>query len=697
MAHETSAANTRFPAFPVFCLLTFNFLLYIMFTLEQLNFAWLQVRAGSRSAGVDGITIDLFASSVNDQLPILLHQLQQESYRASPAKGFYLAKSSGGKRLIGIPTVRDRIVQRLLLEELYFPLEDAFLDCSYAYRPGRNIQQAVQHLYSYYQYQPKWIIKADIAEFFDNLCWALLLTALEELRLEPIVIQLLEGQLRSGVVIAGKPIYPGKGVLQGGVLSGALANLYLTDFDRKCLSHGINLVRYGDDFAIACSSWLEANRILDKVTSWLGELYLHLQPEKTQIYAPDEEFTFLGYRFVNGEVYAPPPPVITRQGEWVTNESGYPYFRPKERKLKFESRPPKACSIGKPSKFPTAPISHIWQDSMSTLYVTDQGAYLSVKNQQFQVFYQGELRIKVPANRVSNIVLFGCCNVSHGAVSYALRRRIPIMYLSQRGRYFGRLQTEGDAKVEYLIRQVICSQNPEFTRKQAENIVWAKLHNSRALLLKLNRRRPSKIASSAIDLIADLMDDLSQADSMDALRGYEGKAATLYFQALGSLFTGVFAFNKRTKRPPTDPINSLMSLGYTLLSQNVFSFVQTVGLHTHFGNLHVPRDNHPALVSDLMEEFRAQLVDSLVAYLINSKIFTPEEFTLPDEKGGVYLQPHSLKKFLKHWEEKLQSDVTHLHTGYQVNFRRCLELQVREYVACLMGEVEMYRPMIWKL
>ncbi len=668
-----------------------------MFTIEHLLGAWAQVRVGSRNAGVDGITLDLFAASVNSELDLILHHLLQESYHASPAKGFYLAKSSGGKRLIGIPTVRDRIVQRLLLEELYFPLEDTFLDCSYAYRPGRNIQQAVQHLYSYYKLQPKWIIKADIAEFFDNLCWALLLTALEELQLEPIVMQLLEGQLKSGIVIAGKPIYPGKGVLQGGVLSGALANLYLTDFDKKCLSHGINLVRYGDDFAIACSSLLEANRILDKITVWLGELYLHLQMEKTQIYAPNEEFTFLGYRFAGGEVYAPPPRQVQQEGEWVTNASGYPSFRPKERKLKFESRPPKACDISKPSLLPKAPISHFWQEFMSTLYVTDQGAYLSVKNQQFQVYYQGELRIKVPASRVSNIVLFGCCNVSHGAVSHALRQRIPIMYLSQRGRYFGRLQTEGDAKVEYLMQQVICSQNPEFTRKQAENIVSAKLHNSRALLMKLNRRRPSKLAASAIDLIADLRDNLSQADSMDALRGYEGKAATLYFQALGSLFTGVFAFEKRTRRPPTDPINSLMSLGYTLLSQNVFSFVQAVGLHTHFGNLHVPRDNHPALVSDLMEEFRAQLVDSLVAYLINSKIFTPEEFTSPDEKGGVYLQPHSLKKFLKHWEEKLQSDVTHLHTGYQVNFRRCLELQVREYVACLTGEVEMYRPMIWKL
>ncbi|TFI54913.1 CRISPR-associated endonuclease Cas1 [Mastigocladus laminosus UU774] len=668
-----------------------------MFTLEQLLFAWVQVRAGSRSAGVDGITVDLFAASADQQLRIILRQLQQKSYRASPAKGFYLTKKSGGKRLIGISTVRDRIVQRLLLEELYLPLEDTFVDCSYAYRPGCNIQQAVQRLFSYYQYHPTWIIKADIAQFFDNLSWALLFTGLETLHLEAIVLELLEQQIKSGIVLGGKYINFGKGVLQGGILSGALANLYLTAFDRKCLSHGINLVRYGDDFAVACSSWTEANRILDKITTWLGGLYLTLQPEKTQVFAPHEEFTFLGYRFVNGKVYAPPTPEPRREGEWLVNASGTPYFRPKQRPLKFVSRPPKACDISKPINFPRAPISHLWQEFMTTLYVTDQGAYLSLKNQQFQVFYQGQLRIKVPIVRVTNIVLFGCCNVSHGAVSMALRRRIPIMYLSQKGRYFGRLETEGQAKVEYLARQVECSRDDKFTRQQAEVIVWAKLHNSRALLLKLNRRRPSKIALSAINLIADLMDNLPQAESMDALRGYEGKAATLYFQALGSLFTGVFAFDKRTRRPPTDPINSMLSLGYTLLSQNVYSFIQAMGLHTHFGNLHVPRDNHPALVSDLVEQFRAQLVDSLIAYLVNSNIFTIEDFTNPDERGGVYFQPHALKKFLKHWEEKLQSEITHPHTEHKVAFRRAIELQVREYIACLMGEVEVYRPMIWKL
>jgi len=178
--------------------------------------------------------------------------------------------------------------------------------------------------------------------------------------------------------------------------------------------------------------------------------------------------------------------------------------------------------------------------------------------------------------------------------------------------------------------------------------------------------------------------------------GYEGYGAALYFQAFATVLKGRFEFEKRTRRPPTDPVNSLMSLGYTLLSQNLHSMVETVGLHTHFGNLHLPQKNRPSLVCDLMEEFRALVVDSFVAYLINSNIFVEDDFTPPDERGGVYLHPDALKKFLKHWEERLQQKITHPHTGYSVSYRRCFELQVWEYVQVLSGEQEVYRPMRWE-
>jgi CRISPR-associated endonuclease Cas1 len=418
---------------------------------------------------------------------------------------------------------------------------------------------------------------------------------------------------------------------------------------------------------------------------WLADLYLTLQPDKTQIFAPDESFTFLGYQFQAGTAELP-----ERSPSNATEAS-------KRRSGRSGGRPPRACSIvkGNSSRRQSSPSTY-WSEPMTTLYVTDQGAYVKVQHRQFQVYHENELKISVPVNRVTHIVLFGCSNLSHGAVSLCLQHKIPVLYLSSKGRYFGQLQTTGQAQVKYLIYQVQRSFDQEFILRQAKAIVLAKLNNSRVLLQRLNRRRKTEQATQAIADLAQLIQQVEAVDSVETLLGYEGQGANLYFAALATLLKGSFAFERRTRRPPTDPINSLLSLGYTLLHQNIHSMIEVAGLHTHFGNLHVPRENHPALVSDLIEEFRALVVDSLVAYLINSSIFTIEDFTPPDERGGVYLHPDGLKRFLKHWEDRLLTNILHPHTGNKVNHRRIFELQVWEYITCLVGDREVYRPMIWK-
>ena len=656
------------------------------FYTEHLSAAWGLVQRGSRAAGIDGITIDLFAGVAPEQIQLLRRQLQRENYAARPAKGFYLAKPSGGQRLIGISTVRDRIVQRYLLQQLYPRLERVFSEAAFAYRPGLSIYGAVDRVMAAYQHQPAWVVKADIQQFFDHLTWALLLNQLERLKVRPIALQLIEQQLKSGVVIAGQFCRTNQGVLQGGVLSGALSNLYLSEFDRLCLDAGIYLTRYGDDCVAVCSSWIQANRTLGMMQEWLEDIYLSPHPEKTRIILPGQSFVFLGHEFSNGTVKAPE----RKEGRWK-GEAGNP------KKEVGRSGKPIACSIVKSEKRTTkGSTDDFWRDGMTTLYVTDQGAYLRVQNQQFQVLHKEELRCAVPVSRVSHVVLFGCCNVSHGAVSLALRHRIPILYLASNGRYFGRLETEGHAQIDYLTQQVMRSQDPVFMRQQAQNIIVGKLHNSRIVLQRMNRRRKTETATAAIKELPLLMQKVAEAESIESMLGYEGQGAHLYFQAFATLLKGRFEFEKRTRRPPTDPVNSLMSLGYTLLSQNLHSMVEAAGLHTHFGNLHVPQKNRPSLVCDLIEEFRAPVVDSLVAYLINSNIFTVEDFTPPDDRGGVYLFPDALKKFLKHWEEQLQKEVTHPHTGHKVSYRRCFELQVWEYVQCLMGEQDGYRPMKWE-
>ncbi|MEN8445513.1 MAG: CRISPR-associated endonuclease Cas1 [Cyanobacteria bacterium J06555_13] len=651
---------------------------------EHLHAAWGLVQRGSPAAGVDGITTELFAGVAHEELSQMHRQLRREVYGASPAKGFYVAKKKGGKRLIGLSTVKDRVLQRYLLQAIYPKLEASFSEASFAYRPGLSIYSAVDRVMARYAPQPTWVVKADIQQFFDTLSWGVLLSQLERLKVAPAQVRLIEQQLKAGMVLQGQFHRPNKGVVQGGILSGALANLYLSEFDRLCQEAQIPLVRYGDDCVAVCHSYLQANRFLTMMHDWLEDIYLTLNPEKTRIVGPDEGFVFLGHSFEKQRVTRP-------ERRWTKASKQKKAPRP-------VYGPPKACSIVKlPKVKKKRSTDEYWRDGMTTLYVTEQGAYLRVRHGQFQVFHEREMRISVPANSVTFVVLFGACNTSFGATRLALQRRIPILYLSNKGRYFGRLQTTGQAKLDYLVAQVEKSQDEEFIRRQARSIIAGKLHNSRKLLMRLNRRRKTAVATQAIKEMATLIKKVRSIEApVESMLGFEGQGASLYFRAYGSLLVGKFEFEKRTRRPPTDPVNSLLSLGYTLLSQNVHAMTEASGLHTHFGTLHTPQQNRPSLVCDLVEEFRAMAVDSLVAYLINSKIYTPEDFTPPDARGGVYLHADGLRRFLKHWEEKLQSETVHTHTGYKVSLRRCFELQVWEYVACITGEREEYRPMVWK-
>lgn len=332
---------------------------------------------------------------------------------------------------------------------------------------------------------------------------------------------------------------------------------------------------------------------------------------------------------------------------------------------------------------------------MNNLYITGTESYLKVQDQHLLVFHPYKPCCKVAVNQVNNLVLIGYCKRYDKAVQFALSRCIPVLFLDDKGNYFGRIETEERRRVKYLAHQLKRAKDPEFTRGIAESIVRAKLHNSCTLLRQFSHCHETKAIQTALDTMAQLMDNLPLANSVDVLREYGQTATKLYFQALRSLFAGTFNFDQSTQHLPTHPINSLLNLGYIFLNQNIYALLQAVGLHSHWGNLHIHRDHHPALVADFMEEFSALLVDALVIDLVILQLFTPADFTVPDERGGVYLYPNAINKFIKYWEKTLQSEVNHLYAG-TVNYQHCLKWQVQEYLAYLLGDQEFYQPMLWK-
>jgi CRISP-associated protein Cas1 len=177
-------------------------------------------------------------------------------------------------------------------------------------------------------------------------------------------------------------------------------------------------------------------------------------------------------------------------------------------------------------------------------------------------------------------------------------------------------------------------------------------------------------------------------DNLDSLRGYEGIAAARYFPAFGKLVTHPqFVFTLRQRQPPPDPVNSLLSFGYTLLFNNVLGFIIAEGLSPYLGNFHYGDRQKPYLAFDLMEEFRSPVVDSLILRMVNNGVFKLEDFDVVVSTKGFYLNQLARRAFLKQFEIRMNEEVTHPDIQSPVTYRHAIQLQVRRYKRCLLGDI----------
>lgn len=238
-------------------------------------------------------------------------------------------------------------------------------------------------------------------------------------------------------------------------------------------------------------------------------------------------------------------------------------------------------------------------------------------------------------------------------------------------------------------RQFETLADPVFVMNVAKSIVAGKLRNSIALLERLRR---SRIAATefACDAIRDLSAASRKSADLDTLRGYEGAGAREFYEAYAMAFRQGWSFQHRIRRPPTDPINSMLSLGYTLIFYQMVSFLRTAGLSPYAGYLHMMRQGHPALASDMVEEFRSPVVESLVLQMVNNRIVTPADFNITD--GACYLSPESRKKFLEQFDRKMRTEIAHPHSGAHTDYRGAMAIQVHAMANVIRGAATSYIP-----
>jgi len=263
---------------------------------RNLNEAWAKVKSNKGAGGIDEVSIVQFERNLEQNLNEIQRLLRQDRYKPKPVKRVYIPKPDGKQRPLGIPTIRDRVVQQALKNVIEPIFEAEFSDSSFGYRPGKNAKQAIERIEAIRDEGHEWIVDADIKAFFDTVNHEKLIDAVAERISDGRVLRLIRSFLKADIMEQG--VGRAKNVIgtpQGGVISPLLANIYLHYFDERMAGFGYEVVRYADDFIVLCGSKEEARVALSQVEKVLRELELTLHPEKTRLKNIREGMDFLGF------------------------------------------------------------------------------------------------------------------------------------------------------------------------------------------------------------------------------------------------------------------------------------------------------------------------------------------------------------------------------------------------------------------
>ncbi len=339
---------------------------------------------------------------------------------------------------------------------------------------------------------------------------------------------------------------------------------------------------------------------------------------------------------------------------------------------------------------------------LNTLFVTTQNSYLAKDGATVTVRVAKQVLARVPLLNLAGIVCFGRVTCSPFLLAACAEAGIAVSLMTERGRFLAAVQGFSPGNVVLRRTQYRQADDPDATREIARTIVLGKLANCRTVLLRAARDSQDPTISDSLQATAKRLGanihDVQHADSADQIRGLEGESATSYFGAFNDLLAAdqpAFRYEKRTRRPPLDPLNSLLSFVYTLLTHDMRSACEACGLDAAVGYLHRDRPGRPSLALDLMEEFRPVLADRLVLSLINRKQVEAAGFkTL--ENGAVMMTDATRKTVLVAWQQRKQDEITHPFLNEKMSLGFVLHVQARLLARYLRGDLDAYPPFLWK-
>jgi CRISPR-associated protein Cas1 len=339
---------------------------------------------------------------------------------------------------------------------------------------------------------------------------------------------------------------------------------------------------------------------------------------------------------------------------------------------------------------------------LNTLYVVTRGATLRRDHLTVRVVVERQTRLTVPVHQLESIAVFGGVHVTPALMALCAERGVGVNFLSESGRLLCRVDAPCSGNVLLRREQYRGADLPARRAEVARALVAGKIHNARNLLLRAARETDvsddQANLSAAASRLADTLPPLGQATDVDAVRGYEGDAARVYFDAFPALVRhnrDAFRLQGRTRRPPLDPINALLSFLYGLLLADCSSAAMAAGLDPSVGFLHVDRPGRPGFALDLMEEFRTLIADRIALALVNRQQVKPSGF-VTREGGAVQMDEPTRRVVLAAYQQRKREEVTHPLLEQKAPVGRLPFLQARIMARFLRGDLPAYVPCVLK-
>ncbi len=329
---------------------------------------------------------------------------------------------------------------------------------------------------------------------------------------------------------------------------------------------------------------------------------------------------------------------------------------------------------------------------MSTLYITTQGSNVQRRSGQIIIGKGKDILQNVPETHVKQMILVGNINLSTPTISFCLENQIEVVFLTQGGKFRGRLNGDASRSVEARRKQYDLVLEPEFCLRQAKAFIAGKVSNQIAIA---RRQIGAGNVPREFETLKSNLKKIETAKSLESLLGLEGSASASYFKLFGGWIPQPFTFVKRTSNPPKDEVNALLSLSYTLLYNRITTKLNLVGLDAYLGFFHQARNGHAALASDLLEEFRQPIADALVLKLIKRKQLKITDFERIN--GEIRLTADGKKVFFAEFEEKMKSKrQTDAGDNWSLPYSKIIERQINHFARVISGEDAEYKPFVLK-